>query len=284
MAHVRNVPWAAFALVACGLVAPARAEELAGTAPREAERMPWKRWALQVGGYVSRLESTVRLGSGATGTALELNLERAFGLDTSTSAVRAGAYARVSENLRHRVALDFYGTTRSASKTLVEDITIDGTTFVAGTTVAAKTSLDILKASYAYSFLLDDRIDLAASAGVYTMPFRFRFDGTSRSEAQDFTAPLPVVGLHLDFAVTPTVFMRKRLDLFYLAYGDFKGSLGSATVAVEWFPWESVGVALGYESLSLGVEASSDDYPGLDLRGNVKYLQNGLFSYVTFAP
>ncbi len=274
---------AAVVLAACSLVFPARADDLA-EAPRQAnDRMPWKRWAVQLGGYVSRLESTVRLGSASAGAALELNLEKAFGLQSSTTAVRAGAYARVSENLRHRVALDFYGSTRVASKTLTEDITVGATTFSAGSTVSSTTTLDIVKASYAYSLLLDERVDLAASAGLYTMPFGFRFERASTVEAQDFTAPLPVVGLHLDFAMTPSVFLRQRLDLFYLAYGQFKGSLGSATLAVEWFPWPLVGVALGYESLNIGVEARSDDYPGLDLRGNIKYLQNGLFAYVTVA-
>jgi hypothetical protein len=162
-----------------------------------------------------------------------------------------GAYARVSEDQRHRVALDVHGASRSATKTLLEDVSVGESTFRAGHTVSAETRLDIVMASYAHSLVLDDLIDLALSGGVYTMPLRFRFEGASRREAHDFTAPLPVVGLQFDFAVTPSVFLRQRLGLFYLAYGDFKGSLGSATVAVEWFPWPLVGLALGYASTSL---------------------------------
>lgn len=275
--------WAAVWLVSFMLASPARADEPEVSAPPREDRGPWKRWAFQLGGYLSRSDTSVRLGSASAGTALEVDLEKAFGLQTSTTAVRAGAYARVSENLRHRVALDFYGNRRFATKTIDEEITVGGTTFRVGDTVSATAALDILKASYAYSFFLDDRVDLAVSGGVYTMPFLFRFEGGSRREAQDFTAPLPVVGLQLDFAMTPTVFLRQRLDLFYLSYGDFTGGLGSSTVSVEWFAWPSVGFALGYESLSVSVEARADDYPGLDLRGNVKYVQNGMFGSVTFA-
>jgi hypothetical protein len=170
-----------------------------------------------------------------------------------------------------------------ASKTLEDDITIGDTTFPAGTTVSAETSLRIIKATYAYSFFLDDRVDLAASAGIYTMPFSFSFEGVSTNEKQDFTAPLPVVGLHLDFAIKPNVFLRQRLDLFYLEYGQFKGGLGDISIAVEWFPWKNVGFALGYESLRIGIEATGSDYPEMELKGNVKYQQNGMFIYVTVA-
>jgi hypothetical protein len=46
-----------------------------------------------------------------------------------------------------------------------------------------------------------------------------------KSSAASFTAPLPVIGLRADIAITPQWFLRIGSELFYLEYDNFKGSL-----------------------------------------------------------
>ncbi|MBL8862975.1 MAG: hypothetical protein JNK02_13335 [Planctomycetes bacterium] len=265
-------------LLSCTLAAPAAAQ-----ASDPAPELPWKQGGVYLGGFLTRYDSTVRLGADAAGLALEVNLEDAFGLDSSSQDLRFGAFWRFGESQRHEVTIDYLRSSRSASKTLQEDITIGDTTYPAGTGVSVDSTLSIIRASYSYSFVLDDRIDLAASFGLYTMPFSFEFAGVSNTENEDFTAPLPVFGLHADYAITPDLFLRQRIDLFYLEYGDFRGGLADIYLGLEWFPWEHVGIGLGFENFRLGIEAENDSYPGMSLNGNVKYQQTGLFGYLTYA-
>jgi len=245
------------------------------------KELPWARHGVFVGGYLARYDSTVRFGSESLGTGIEVDLEDAFDLDTETRTLRFGGFWRVSDNMRHTVSLDYLSEKRKASNTLDEDVTIGDTTFPAGTTVSSETELGILRAAYAYSFVLDERLDLAGRFGIYTMPMSFEFKGLSGSEKQDFTAPLPTFGVKADVAITPKFFLRQSLDLFYLKYGRFEGSLTDISLALEYKAWKHWCFGLGLNSFRIGVRAD-DDYPELDLTGEVEYTQNGLLGYLRF--
>lgn len=265
------------ALALLALCRPALAGE------KDPMELPWKRGAVYLGGFLARFDGSVRLGSESAGAGLEVNLEDAFGLDSSTSDLRFGGYWRIGESMRHRVALDYFGSKRTSSKVLEDDVTIGDSQIPAGTQISAESSFGILRASYAYSFFMDERLDLAASFGIYTMPFKFDFNGATTSETEDFTAPLPVVGLNIDFAINPDLFLVQRANLFYLEYGDFRGGLADLYFGLEWFPWKHFGAGLGLSSYRIAIESDGEDYPGVDLVGDVKLQQSGLFFYLTYA-
>lgn len=99
------------------------------------------------------------------------------------------------------------------------------------------------------------------------------------SEAASFTAPLPVVGLRADIALTPKWFIRFGSELFYLEYDNFKGSLLNSSIRLEYHPWKRVGFGAGVESFRLNVEAEGNDYPGIDFKGNIEFNYTGLELY-----
>jgi hypothetical protein len=275
--HLLRLCLASLIAGTCVLSGAARASET------DFDKLPWKRGGLFLGGTITTVDTTARLGSDAAGLALEVNMEDAFGLDTTTQSARFGGFWRFGDSMRNRVTLDYYSMKRTASKTLEQDVTIGDSTFPAGTGVSSETKIGILKATYEYSFLMNESVDLSAAFGLYTMPFSFQFDGASSNENQDFTAPLPVIGLHLDVALQDNLFLRQKIDLFYLEYGNFRGGMTDVYLGLEWFPWERFGFGLGLESFILAIEAESDYYPGLALNGDLKYQQTGLFLYATYA-
>ena len=91
---------------------------------------------------------------------------------------------------------------------------------------------------------------------------------------------LPVVSLGFDFAITPKWFVRQQLDLFYLEYGDFEGSISDFNIALEYLPWKHVGFGLGLDALRVRVEAEGSDYPGVDFKGAVEFDYFGAQLYV----
>jgi hypothetical protein len=67
----------------------------------------------------------------------------------------------------------------------------------------------------------------------------------------------------------------------YLKISSFQGSLMDVNIGLEYRPWKHVGFGLGYNGMSVNVEAESDnaDYPGADFVGNVGVRFTGLMLY-----
>ena len=50
--------------------------------------------------------------------------------------------------------------------------------------------------------------------------------------------------------------------------------------AVEYNPWENVGIGVGFYSLSVKVEADGEDWPGIYFNGDVEFNYAGLQLYL----
>jgi hypothetical protein len=222
---------------------------------------------------------------GTEGTGVAIDLEQALGLDSQNTVFRLGTLYRIGEKRRHRVDLDYLYFNRDSTKTLGREITVDNVTLAVGTNVETTFNYQILRAAYSYSFFQDDRMDLAASIGLFVMPITFELKASGLGSGQgsfDFTAPLPAFGLRGDFAITPRWMLRTNLDLFYLEYDSFEGALANARVAVEYNPWEHFGFGLGLDSFKLKLSAEDEDYPAVNFQGDIKSQFLGVQLYARY--
>ena len=248
------------------------------------EGRPWEKVSVNLGVFFSAVDSSFRIGSGV---GLDIDVEDLLDLDSSNTVFRTDAMWRFSENRRHRLDFTWFAFRRDGSRQIAGDITIgegdDQITIDAGTTVEAFFDLDIYELAYSYSFLQDDRIDLAAGIGFYVMPMDFGIKASGLVDEEGskrFTAPLPVLGLRMDVALTPKWFLRSGAQVFYLEYENFTGSVLEFRAAVEYNPWEHVGIGLGIDSLSVNVEAEGEDWPEIDFKGNVEFDYAGVQLYL----
>jgi hypothetical protein len=246
------------------------------------EELPWGRGQVYAGGFLPSVDSTVAVGSEEAGAGLELDLEDVFGLDTSETVLRAGGSYRFGASRRHELELDYLSITRSASKTLEQDVTIDGDTYPAGTEVSTDFDLSIIRLGYGYSYYLNEQVDLGVGFGLYALPISLEFDGIANSSSSSFTAPLPTLGLSMDVALQENLFLRQRLDVFYLEVGQFQGGMADALLGLEWRPWEHLGVGLAYNRFELSIEAEDEDYPSVDFVGNLDYQYDGVLMYLSY--
>lgn len=135
-------------------------------------------------------------------------------------------------------------------------------------------------------WIIDERIDVSLGVGLYIMPIEFGFTGTVNGVGQtkieeSITAPLPVVGLGFDFALTPKWFVRQQAELFYLSIDDYTGSIANLLFALEYIPWKHFGFGLGVDWMQVAVEAKNvTDVPGVDFTGNVEFSYLGLQLYL----
>jgi hypothetical protein len=259
-------------------VQPARAENSAS------HDQPWEKFSLNLGYFISNVNTDLRFGSGLGVT---IDVEDLLGLDSTNSVFRVGAAWRFTDNRRHRLDFQWFSFRRDGDRTLLEDIKIeddDGNIIdiPAGTRVDSFFDLDIYQIAYSYSFFQDDRMDLAASLGLYVMPIHFGLNTTGLlnvDESERFTAPLPTIGIRGDFAITPKWYFRSGLQVFYLEIGEFTGSILEASVAIEYRPWKHLGFGLGYDGLGVNIESDGEDYPNIDFKGEINFNYTGLLLY-----
>lgn len=257
---------------------PAFAEEK--TAKQKAENLPWEKVTFNLGAFISETDSNVRLS--AKGIGASIDVEEALGLDTTTSVFRADGIWRFSDNRRHRAELSWFALRRDGERILGRDIVIDGVTYPTGSTVKTAFDLDVYKTAYSYSFFQDERMDIGAGLGLYIMPIKFNLNASGLINGQvseAVTAPLPVLGLRADFALTPKWFIKSSLDIFYLEYEQFKGSVFDTRFAVEYKAFKHVGFGAGFENFNLKIEAEGEDYPQIDLAGQIEYRYLGAMLY-----
>jgi hypothetical protein len=255
----------------------------AGAEKSEPQEETWNRMALSVGGYMNAVDSQVTFG--LKGFDTNINVEEAFGLDVSTTVFRVDSFVRFTPNRRHRFDVGWYSVRRDGGKQIGKDITIGDTTFSAGTTVNTFFNLDIYRGTYTYSFFQDDRMDLALGVGAYLAPTKFEIrsegaDGTLETEGESFAVPLPVFCLRGDFAVTPKIFIRNKIDLFYLEVGDFKGAISNVNIGLEWKIIRNLSVGLSFDSFHYKVRSENSSYPYSDFLGEFSYRNVGVMAFV----
>ena len=247
---------------------------------------PWKRLSFDAGAFLTITNTSVRYGSGV---GVSVDLEEALGMNVTNRVFRFGGYWRFTDNRRHRLDLSWFSLYRKGDKTITDQIVIeppdggDDIIINPGTELKSTFDLDIYQINYSYSFLQDERVDIAAQAGLYIMPMSFSLSATGLAEKdvdQNFTAPLPVIGLRLDLMIVPKWYLRNGSQVFYVEYGDYTGSLVNFRSAVEYNPWKHVGIGLGFDVLKLHVHADGDEaVPGMDLRGDLAFGYSGIMLY-----
>lgn len=250
-------------------------------AETDKETSPWERYSANLGIFLATTNSSARVGSTSAG--VEFDLEDTLGLGSGNNAFRAGFAWRFTENRRHRIDFSWFRLKKDGSRVLSRDLETDNITIPAGSTVNSEIKLDLYRAAYSYSFFQDDRFDLAVIGGLYVAPMSITINGTSGFTGtvdQSLTAPLPVLGLRADFALTPKWFLRTGFDVFYISVDDYTGYLTDVQIAAEYKAWKHVGFGLGFDTMHLDVEAESDtSVPGVDAAGAFSFDYAGIYAY-----
>ncbi len=251
---------------------------------QEVKKLPWEKYSLSLGYFVSTLDSSIRLGSGL---GLDIDLEDTLNMDSELQVFRADGMWRTG---RHRLTIGWFAFHRSASRTLLEDIVIknpddEEIVIAAGTTVESFLDLDMAKLTYSYSFLQDDRIDLGVNAGLFIAPISTGISSrglVNESGSSSFTAPLPLLGLRMDIALAPKWYTLFLAEAFYLQYDNYRGSIYQTTLALEYRAWQHVAFGAGIDTMTLKIQADDDSLLGVEInfKGNIGFQYTGLMFYL----
>jgi hypothetical protein len=253
---------------------------LASGVHAQADLAPWEKGSLQIGGFVSTIHSELRLDS-AQGLGANVDLENGIGLDSAFSTYRIDGVYRFGSTRRHQIEVHYYVSDRDGSRTLEDSLEVGDVVFPAGTGVTSELDLWFLNLDYSYAFLQDDRVRIGGSLGLHTTGIDFQIatiDGT-RTEQERLTAPLPVVGLRGEVILARPWRLKGSIDLFYLEYDRYEGSLVDTSLALEYLPFKNVGFGLGLNIVRYGVKAEETS-DVIDFNGKVQLDFVGALVYV----
>jgi opacity protein-like surface antigen len=233
--------------------------------------------SFRAGGFLTNIDTSVTINGE------KFDFEEV--LDDSVTTGSIQALWRVSNKLR--LNFGYWAVNRDESESLGSSESIGGITVPAGSTVAASFDSSYLNAAIGYSFIRSDTTEFGADIGLAALGLKSELGaavpgvGGITFTTFDETYPLPTIGLYVNHALSPKWSISGRFGGIGLDLGDdFKGTVIEANAAVEFRPWQNVGLGLAYFYNS--ADATLNDVgtgDGLDVeweyQGPVGYLTLG---------
>ncbi len=236
--------------------------------------------------YVFGVHSAFSYSSPNTGVGTTIDFSKTLGGDTSTNAFRIDTLYRFNE--RHAMGFSYYRVGLSGQSQLNEQIQIEDKTINAGAFTNTSINLNFYRLIYNYSFYHTGKVELGVSPGLYMVNTRFSLaaQGTinnlpsaSTSVNERLTVPLPSLGFLVNYKITPKLEWQNRFDLFYLAVGQYRGSMLEFYSGLEYRFFEHVAVGAAYDRLSIGLENTSKNGYTIDVNYNLTYLYATLYFF-----
>ena len=218
-------------------------------------------WTFGAGVFFPNTTTQASLTSKSTGFGTTVDFEDT--LDMERSKTVPLLYGRWRINQRWRIDAEYFRLNRSSERVIDRQITWGDQTFAANTSVSSKFNFSDLRVSAGYSFFRTPDKELGAGLGLHMAWYDVSLNSVVTSgEGQDVLAPLPVLSLYGQFALTDTWAVGTRLDRFSLEYDKFSGGLTNFALDVQYQPFKHVGFALGYRGLVIKAEVEGDRRTG----------------------
>lgn len=225
---------------------------------------------ISLGTFILNSDTEVRF-DGDAGSGTPIDWERTFG-GGDLSRFRIDGHWRFGDTDRHKVRFMWFNASRSASRTIQEDIEFGGEVYPVNAKVSSEFSFDIYELAYEYAFLKRDTYEVDGTIGIHmaslsmglkakaassggTLDFDVKRDGT-------LDAPLPVIGLRGIWQLPHNFSIDAGAQFFSLSIDQYDGSLQDYRVMVNWQPKKWLGFGLGYNQFDVDVDVDGDKFDG----------------------
>ena len=221
-----------------------------------------ERSGIALGVFITDRNTTGRVDSATLGLGTTINFENDLGLDGSGTVARLDGYYRFQP--RHRIDYAIFDLSRDATATIDEEIQFRDEIFDINSTISSEFDLTIYKAAYTYSLLMRDDGYLGVTGGLFTLSSDVSLteSNTGQFDAEDLTAPLPVVGLRGNYQLMPRLVLRGSAELFAVEFDDIDGRLVDFHIGLDYYFRDNFALGLAYNAVSINVDADGSDFKG----------------------
>jgi hypothetical protein len=232
-----------------------------------------EKWKISAGGIVNSFDTSLRL-EGPTRGAREFDLEDVAGADRNKNSFWGAFSWRFAS--RHRVGAQVFSTKRENERTISEEIELEDQVVPVNTVLRTESKTTFVIANYQYSFIKNDRMEVAGLLGLYTAQFKFSFGATTPlvDIDKDLTAPLPVIGASIDYYLNPRWTISGYAQGFKLEVDNVDGRVVNAGISTDYMLTRHFGLGLGYNITDLRIDVEKSDFAG-----RIRWETDGLFAY-----
>lgn len=223
----------------------------------------------RVGAYFTRVSTDISASAnGIAGT--DIDLENDLGLSSSDTNPVFQLDWRFAQ--RHRLELQYFALSRSATRNIDREINIDGDTYPINTTVSATFKSQVTALTYFYSVWQTPQHEVALGLGVHNTTFKpsLSASGAGLSTSLSADVPLPVLALRGDMQFNERWIGSSSVKWFGLNYGDYDGGLTTFNLSVAYLFTKNWGVELAYGFNRYSLDVSKSDW-----NGELKYRFSG---------
>lgn len=220
-------------------------------------------WMLRLGAYIVDGSSTQFSVSSPVGLGTVIDYQRDLNGESRDTIPRIDAYYRFND--RHRIDFTTFAIDRKGTRSIDVAITIEDQIYNANETVNSEIKYNLYKLGYAYSFYHSPKVELSLSAGLNITSYDLSFSNSTgdKVEAAGFTAPLPMFGLRLGYAITPKWNVHYVTEAFFIEFEDtVKGALISYELNMEYKLFKNFAIGAGLARFGTSVEVNDDDWKG----------------------
>jgi len=245
-------------------------------------------YKLAIGASINEFDTDLRINSRDDSIDKEIDLEDTLGFDQRVRLTWARSDWRIASH--HRLSLAYTLINRSSDLTSQKDITIDGNKILAGANLSSSVKTHVFDIEYIYSFYQRPDIELGVTAGIYWMNSLTDVAGSGNvilegedqekfisdfSSSQRLIAPLPLIGLTADYAVSDSWILRGSARYFAITINDIDGYLLNMNLAAEYSFNKHFGAGLSASLFNVRV-----DHRGIITNNSLNYKYNGVLGFI----
>jgi hypothetical protein len=248
------------------------------------------RFVVTLGGFVVISNINGSLSGSANTSEERIDFDKEFGTDADQTRLRAEVLWRITP--RQHLRFSYFGNDVQRTRALDQDLVWGDYTFLAGAQVTAEERYRVYELGYEFTFLRRPDYEIAVVAGIYLDDLTLKLSGNASltldtpngpveqpasftSQSNSVTAPLPVLGVRGDWAVSPHIYLDASAQVFALSYQGISGNWSDLRAGATWMFNDHFGVGLGYDRFATHVDLSKVSFSG---RLNFGY--QGLLLYV----
>jgi len=252
--------------------------------------VPDRVW-LDIGAAINEVSTDVAV-RGPNGIGATVNFEDVFDMPGDKTTARMLGFVRISPKRRY-IDFGYVDISRTGSKVLDRDVEFGDYTYHTGGEVHTRFATQFIYAAFRYDFLHEDKIRISGSVGATFLRLLARVDGqggfvtdangdpvtTDFERKVSAVAPVPMVGLNLDWALTRRLVLRTYTRFFRLNLDKFNGGLQESGIRLNWYFVKNFGMGIGYDRSDLNIKELKVDTNIV----KAQYLVTGIGIYFNLA-